>query len=87
VCWEIFPIFGKPTIGDNQQRWDSVALGFEPAVANCFDAQSDSPADPVRAQDHRSNRTGRQPSELQLDDLLKPLPAWAPQHSELSGSP
>ncbi len=36
--WEIFPMFGKPTIGDNQQRWDSVALGFEPAIANLFDA-------------------------------------------------
>ena len=31
---------------------------------------------------------GRQPSTLQLDDLLKPLPAvWARQHSELFGSP
>src|SRR5258708_35349679 len=38
VCWEIFPMFGKPTIGNNQQRWDSVALGFEPAIANLFDA-------------------------------------------------
>jgi hypothetical protein len=38
VCWEIFPMFGKPTIGKNQQRWDSVALGFEPAIANFFDA-------------------------------------------------
>src|SRR4051794_36876052 len=29
--------------------------------------------------------TGRQPSTLQLDDLLKPLPAaWALQHSALS---
>ena len=36
--WEIFPMFGKPTIGNNQQRWDSVALGFEPAIANLFDA-------------------------------------------------
>jgi hypothetical protein len=32
--------------------------------------------------------TGRQPSTLQLDDLLKPLPAmWARQNSELFGSP
>jgi hypothetical protein len=32
--------------------------------------------------------TGRQPSTLQLDDLLKPLPApWARQHAELFGSP
>jgi hypothetical protein len=32
--------------------------------------------------------TGRQPSTLQLDDLLKPLPAvWARQPSELFGSP
>jgi hypothetical protein len=32
--------------------------------------------------------TGRQPSTLQLDDLLKPLPAvWARQRSELFGSP
>jgi hypothetical protein len=32
--------------------------------------------------------TGRQPSTLQLDDLLRPLPAvWARQHSELFGSP
>ena len=38
MCWEIFPMFGKPTIGNNQQRWDSVALGFEPAIANLFDA-------------------------------------------------
>jgi len=38
VRWEIFPMFGKPTIGNNQQRWDSVALGFEPAIANLFDA-------------------------------------------------
>jgi hypothetical protein len=31
---------------------------------------------------------GRQPSTLQLDDLLKPLPAvWGRQHSELFGSP
>jgi hypothetical protein len=31
---------------------------------------------------------GRQPSTLQLDDLLKLLPAvWARQHSELFGSP
>jgi hypothetical protein len=30
VCWEIFPMFDKPTIGDNQPRWDSVVLGFEP---------------------------------------------------------
>ena len=31
---------------------------------------------------------GRQPSTLQLDDLLKPLPAvWARQRSELFGSP
>ena len=36
--WEIFPMFGKPTIGNNQQRWDSVALGFEPAIADLFDA-------------------------------------------------
>jgi hypothetical protein len=29
--------------------------------------------------------TGRQPSTLQLDDLLKPLPAaWSQQHSRLS---
>jgi hypothetical protein len=38
VRWEIFPMFGKPTIGSNQQRRDSVALGFEPAIANPFDA-------------------------------------------------
>jgi hypothetical protein len=32
--------------------------------------------------------TGRQPSTLQLDDLLKPLPAaWARQSAELFGSP
>jgi hypothetical protein len=31
-------MFGKPTIGSNQQRRDSVALGFEPAIANPFDA-------------------------------------------------
>jgi hypothetical protein len=32
--------------------------------------------------------TGRRPSKLQLDDLLKPLPAvWARQRSELFGSP
>jgi hypothetical protein len=31
-CWEIFPMFGKPTIGKNQQRWGSVALGFEPLL-------------------------------------------------------
>jgi hypothetical protein len=32
--------------------------------------------------------TGRQPPRLQLDDLLKPLPAvWARQRSELFGSP
>ena len=32
--------------------------------------------------------TGRQPSTLQLDDLLKPLPAaWELQHSALSGQP
>jgi hypothetical protein len=31
---------------------------------------------------------GLQPPTLQLDDLLKPLPAvWARQHSELFGSP
>jgi hypothetical protein len=31
---------------------------------------------------------GRQPSTLQLDDLLKPLPlAWADQHSVLFASP
>jgi hypothetical protein len=31
---------------------------------------------------------GRQTSTLQLDDLLKPLPAvWARQHSEIFGSP
>ena len=31
---------------------------------------------------------GRQPSTLQLDDLLRPLPAvWARQHSELFASP
>jgi hypothetical protein len=31
---------------------------------------------------------GQQPPMLQLDDLLKPLPAvWARQHSELFGSP
>ena len=27
VRWEILPMFGKPTIGNNQQRWDSAALG------------------------------------------------------------
>jgi hypothetical protein len=31
--------------------------------------------------------TGRQPSTLQLDDLLKPLPAVGTQRSELFGSP
>ncbi|MEH2550396.1 hypothetical protein V1283_007041 [Bradyrhizobium sp. AZCC 2262] len=31
-------MFGKPTIGSNQQCRDSVALGFEPAIANPFDA-------------------------------------------------
>ena len=31
---------------------------------------------------------GRQPSTLQLDDLLKPLPAiWASQNAKLFGSP
>jgi hypothetical protein len=31
--------------------------------------------------------TGRQPTTLQLDDLLKPLPAaWALQHSALHNS-
>ena len=24
VCWEILPMFGKPAIGNNQQRWDGV---------------------------------------------------------------
>jgi hypothetical protein len=28
--WEIFPMFGKPAIRNNQRRWDGVALGFEP---------------------------------------------------------
>jgi hypothetical protein len=31
-------MFGKPTIGSNQPCRDSVALGFEPAIANPFDA-------------------------------------------------
>ena len=33
VRWEIFLIFGKPTIGNSQQRWDKVVLGFEPKIA------------------------------------------------------
>src|SRR5207253_7509038 len=33
VRWEIFLIFGKPTIGNSQQRWDKVVLGFEPTIA------------------------------------------------------
>jgi hypothetical protein len=48
ACWEIFPMFDKPTIGNNQQRWGSVALGFEPAIANPFDAQIASRQPPNR---------------------------------------
>ena len=38
VSWPPVRATGKPTIGSNQQRRDSVALGFEPAIANPFDA-------------------------------------------------
>jgi hypothetical protein len=40
-------MFGKPTTGNNQQRWDSVALGFEPAIANPFDSQIANPRAPL----------------------------------------
>jgi hypothetical protein len=40
ACWEIFPMFGKPTIGNNRQRWDSVAL--EPGPSPSGDSRTTS---------------------------------------------
>jgi hypothetical protein len=67
VRWEIFPMFGKPTIDNKQQRWDNVALSFAPAIANPLDAS--------RNPQSWKPLLVRTPGWVQIREAQRPIPA------------